>query len=91
MSPLARRLARLITVTTVAAGTLFWLVMVARALAVPPGARDGLAAMAAVFSTLYLLTLVLPAFVLWLLDRWPLAAALLGTAAAGIAAAALLG
>ncbi|KAF0124073.1 MAG: hypothetical protein FD152_3133 [Xanthobacteraceae bacterium] len=85
MPPRTRRILRIVTFACAAIGTLVWLAAVVASLAVPPGRRDGFGMVGAILATVYFVTLVLPALVLALLDRWHLVAALLGLTAVAIA------
>ncbi len=85
MSPRTRRILRIVTFACAAIGTLAWLGAVIASLAVPPGRRDGFGMVGVILATAYVVTLVLPALVLALLDRWPLVAALLGLTAVAVA------
>lgn len=77
MSPSSRRGLRIAILIAAAIGTVFWLVVCARIVLVPPAHRDGFEMLGAVLSTLYFLLLVLPTLVLGLLDRWSIPAAIL--------------
>jgi hypothetical protein len=85
MTPRTRRILRIATFACAAIGTLAWLGAVIASLAVPPGRRDGFGMVGVILATAYVVTLVLPALVLALLDRWPLVAALLGLTAVAVA------
>ncbi|WP_439575325.1 hypothetical protein [Phreatobacter sp.] len=84
MSPGTRRALRLATFLAATVGALFWLAAMVASLTTPPGPRDGHASFGLILATVYALVLVLPAFVLALLDRWPVVALLLGLAAVAI-------
>jgi len=85
MSPRTRRILRIATFACAGIGTLVWIGAVGASLAVPPGRRDGFGMVGVILATAYFITLVLPALILALLDRWPLVAAILGLLAVAIA------
>jgi hypothetical protein len=90
MSPSTRRRLRIAVLVAAAIGTVFWLAVCAKAIAVPPVRRNGFELMGAALSTLYFLALVLPTLILGLLDRWLVVAAVLGMVIVVIATDAVL-
>lgn len=80
-----RRILRIVTFGCAAVGTLVFVAAVVASLAMPSVRPDGFGTAGAILATAYFLTLVLPALVLALLDRWHLVAAILGLTAIAIA------
>jgi hypothetical protein len=85
MSPSLRRILRMASLAAGGLGTLFWLGGLVAAFTVPAARADGFHMLGAILVTFYWVTLVLPALVLALLDRWPIVSALFGAIAMAVA------